>query len=351
MSYKEQSRRLNNVVDLRSCGLLPENSKEIEQVASKYEVGITTHVCEVIERSGNPEEHPFALQFLPNIQELNIMKDEDFDPIGDHSYSPVNGIVHRYPDRALLKITNICAAYCRFCFRREMIGFNADSLSQDEIAAAIDYIRAHKEIWEVILTGGDPLILSSRRMRNLLNQLEKIDHVRVVRIHSRIPIIDPSRIDDTLMSVLKNVNKALHIVIHINHAEEITKESEAVFARMCESNCSLSSQSVLLKGVNDSVKALEDLFRTLIALQVKPYYLHHLDHARGTSHFRVPMERGRELMKSLQGRISGICLPKYMLDIPGGHGKVPINDDYVIHQGNGVYKVIDYQGCSHLYIE
>ncbi|MGH1456110.1 MAG: KamA family radical SAM protein [Alphaproteobacteria bacterium] len=266
-------------------------------------------------------------------------------------YSPMRGIVHRYPDRVLFKITNICAVYCRYCFRKEMIGAGAEHLSDEDFDAAIEYIRTHPQIWEVILTGGDPLILSARRLQKVVDSLNGIDHVRVIRIHTRIPIAQPSRIDETMLSVLKSVTKSLQMVVHVNHVREISDAARSAISSIRGVNVSLFSQSVLLKGVNNSPYILEDLFRELTILHVVPYYLHHLDRAKGTSHFRVSIEEGKEIMRDLQGRVSGISLPKYMLDIPGGHGKVPINDESVARLKDGIYRVTDYRGCTHLYIE
>lgn len=314
--------------------------------------GLNSHLSALIQNLDGVEKEAVARQYIPDMQELNIRSDESSDPISDEKYTPINGIVHRYPDRVLFKVSNVCDVYCRYCFRREMIGVGVGSshLSDNDFDEAIKYIKSHKEIWEVILTGGDPLILSPRRLQKIFDCLGEIDHVQVIRIHTRIPISNPTKINDMLPPVLKSVSKAVHIVLHVNHTVEINDNVGVAIKALRAQNCSILSQSVLLKGVNDDAKTLEELFKKLITLHVKPYYLHHMDRAIGTSHFRVSIKRGQEIMKDLQGRVSGICLPKYMLDIPDGFGKIPIDNGYInaLDDGNK-YNIEDYQGCTHIY--
>lgn len=352
VNLKSKKTRLRCANDLRAAGItLRADDADYKDIETHYDIGVSAHIISRIENPNDPEHDPIARQYIPTSQELKIAKDEESDPIGDNVYSPVRGIVHRYPDRALFKVTNICAVYCRYCFRREMVGAGSDHLSNADFDAAINYIKTQKQIWEVILTGGDPLVLSAAKLQKIIDALNAIDHVKIIRIHTRIPIADPAKIDKTLLSVLQSSSKAIHMVLHVNHAREISETVSAALFALRQSNCSLFSQSVLLKGVNDDAKILEDLFKALLVLHVKPYYLHHLDRAKGTSHFRVSIKRGQAIMKDLQGRISGLCLPHYMLDIPGGHGKIPINDSYVTALDLGTYRVEDYQGCTHLYIE
>ncbi|MDP9082346.1 MAG: lysine-2,3-aminomutase-like protein [Pseudomonadota bacterium] len=296
-------------------------------------------------------DDPLALQFLPDERELHALSYEASDPIGDLAYSPVKGIVHRYPDRVLLKVAHSCAVYCRFCFRREMIGSQGDALQGVELDAAIDYVRAHPEVWEVILTGGDPLSLSSRRLADILGRLALIDHVSVLRIHSRVPVVAPDAVDESYVRALTQ-SKPIYFAVHVNHPAEATEPVVSALRRLSEAGVVLLSQTVLLKGVNDSAAVLEALFRKLVLLKVRPYYLHHPDLARGTSHFRVPIEVGQELMRVLRGRLSGLCLPTYVLDIPGGFGKVPIGPGYLDGKSaGGSREVIDNRGIRHSYPE
>lgn len=319
----------------------------LEDVARRYAVGMTAAVLSTM-KSTDPSVDPVARQYIPDAAELITTPDELADPIGDQSHSPVPGIVHRYPDRLLLMPVKTCAVYCRYCFRRESVGpvqkNEQPLLSPEELKSALDYIRSAPHVWEVILSGGDPLVLSPRRLKEILDALENIPHVRVIRIHSRIPVADPARITDDLCAVLSGVKKALYVAVHVNHAQEISDAAAKAFADLHRSGCVLLSQSVLLRGVNDNAQALEDLFRRLVELRVKPYYLHHPDKAPGTAHFRLSLKAGQALMRTLRGRLSGLGQPTYMLDIPRGFGKVPVGPGYL--DGDAV---TDPQGQKHIY--
>jgi len=243
--------------------------------------------------------------------------------VADEALSPIPGIVHRYPDRALLKPLLACPVYCRFCFRREQVGPDGGVLGDAALALAYGYIRAHPEIREVILTGGDPLILSPRRLAAILHALGDVSHVEVLRIHTRVPVADPGLITDALVAAL-DIAAPLFIAVHINHARELTPGACAAIARLQRIGIPILGQTVLLAGVNDSEAALGDLFRAMLRARIKPYYLHQLDAAPGTSRFHVPVERGREILRNLRGQISGTALPTYIFDRPGGLGKIPL---------------------------
>ena len=296
-----------------------------------------------------PSLDPVGKQYVPDAREAIVSPEENGDPIGDDAHSPIRGIVHRYPDRVLLKITDTCSVYCRFCFRKEMVGQGKGMLSAGEIEAALAYVRADENIREVILTGGDPLTLSNRRMADLFAQMEAISHLDIIRIHTRSPIVQPQRVDDGLASLFASVKKALYVVLHVNHAQEIDANVQVALQRLSHSGAVLLSQSVLLKGVNDDAAVLEALFRTLLANKVKPYYLHHPDLAPGTGHFRVSIKRGQDVMKALRGRISGLAYPTYVLDLPGGYGKMPLTPGYLEELKDGTYRIEDYRGEKHLY--
>jgi lysine 2,3-aminomutase len=286
-----------------------------------------------------------ARQFVPNEQELELHPDESPDPIGDDAHSPIEGVVHRYPDRVLLKIVNACAVYCRFCFRREMVGPGRGGLSCAELAAALDYIRATPQIWEVILTGGDPLVLSPRRLKEVITRLAEIDHVKVIRVHTRVPVAVPERVTAALVQALRSA-KASFVVLHANHPRELTKQARAACARFIDAGIPMLSQSVLLRGVNDDVETLGALMRALVECRIKPYYLHHADLAPGTAHLRTTIAEGQALLRALHGRTSGLCQPAYMLDIPGGYGKSPIGPNYLSADGS---MVEDFNGRRHAY--
>ena len=329
----------------------PERRQAIETVAARYAVALPESLAALIDRNNSSD--PIARQFIPDVTELDHKPEELSDPIGDEAHSPVEGIVHRYPDRVLLKLTHVCAVYCRFCFRRETVGpGKAKALSPQALARALDYIRARPEIWEVILTGGDPLILSARRLRAVMQALGEIDHVKVVRLHTRVPIAEPARITRDYVRAMKASGKATYAALHVNHERELGTPARAAIARMANAGIVLLGQSVLLAGVNDTAESLGELMRALVECRIKPYYLHHGDLAPGTAHLRSDVATGQTLMRALRGRYSGLCQPAYMLDIPGGHGKSPIGPNYIERAGlNGGqhFVVEDYQGGRHRY--
>jgi lysine 2,3-aminomutase len=338
--------------DLVAAGLAPsETLRELEQVAARYAVALTPDLGELIDPV-DPRD-PIARQFVPDAAELDRRADESDDPIGDDAHSPVDGIVHRYPDRVLLKLAYVCAVYCRFCFRREMVGpGRRRALSGAALAAALAYVRDHREIWEVILTGGDPLILSARRLREVMAELAGVDHVKVMRIHTRVPVAAAALITPALVRALKAAGKATYVVLHANHPRELTPAARTACARLVDAGIPMLSQSVLLRGVNDDPATLEALLRALVECRVKPYYLHHGDLAPGTAHLRTTIAHGQALIRALQGRVSGLCQPAYMLDIPGGHGKAPIGPSYIRPRpaANGEYfEVEDFKGGRHVY--
>jgi lysine 2,3-aminomutase len=317
----------------------------LAKVMQKYAVSVTTEVMASI-NPDNPAD-PVALQYLPSVAELNSTAAELADPIGDAAHSPVKGIVHRYPDRVLLKPVHACAVYCRFCFRREMVGPDSEFLSTAELECALDYIRDTPQIWEVIVTGGDPFILSPRRLTALMVALNAIDHVKVIRFHTRVPIANPTRVTPALAAALDS-DKAVYVVLHCNHAQELTAKVRTATQLLIKAGIPLLSQSVLLRGVNDNAQTLEALFRALTAWRIKPYYLHHPDLAVGTGHFRLPLAEGQTLAQSLWGKMSGIAQPRYVLDIPNGFGKVPVQAPWVTETKDG-YAVTDYQSGCHCY--
>ncbi len=333
---------LRTLSDLAASGLA-EPTPELERVAEKYAVAIPPALAKLIDPD-DPDD-PIALQFVPHADELVTTPEERGDPIGDLAHSPVEGIVHRYPDRVLLKPLHVCPVYCRFCFRREMVGPDGmGTLTPDRIEAALSYIAAHPEIWEVILTGGDPLILAPRRLRQIMEGLGRIGHVKIVRVHTRVPVADPDLIDADLIDALKTSSKTVYIGVHANHPRELTEDARAGLGRLADAGIPLLSQTVLLRGVNDDPKVMADLMRGFVESRVRPYYLHHPDLAPGTARFRLSIEEGRELMRALRGHLSGLAMPTYVLDIPGGHGKSPIGPEYV--HGD---EVEDFRGGRHLY--
>ncbi|MEZ5844632.1 MAG: lysine-2,3-aminomutase-like protein [Hyphomicrobiaceae bacterium] len=344
-------RNITTVADLAAAGLVTDaDQAALGEIARRYAIAITPQMSSLIE-AGDPAD-PIARQFAPAAAELNTLPHETDDPIADGPHSPVRGIVHRYPDRALLKLTTVCPVYCRFCFRREMVGpAHGGTLDRAALAEAIGYVRATPAIAEVIVTGGDPLILSPRRIAEVSCLLASIPHVRAIRWHSRVPIVAPERVTADLVAALSAPGRVVRIAIHANHPREFTAPARDALARLGTAGIELISQSVLLAGVNDDAAALADLVSAFIAAGVAPYYIHHLDPAPGTAHFRVPISRGMAMMASLSARLPGVPLPRYTLDLPGGHGKVPIAPPHVVARGGGIYHVIDRFGRAHRYAD
>lgn len=345
-SLDAAGKTLRGVEELRAAGLMDaQHARAAAAVEDRYAVAVTTHIASLIDPS-DPND-PVARQYLPDIAELTRAPHDRDDPIGDEVHAPVAGIVHRYPDRVLLKLLTLCPVYCRFCFRRESVGgAQAQILGAKELDAALAYIAANGAIWEVILTGGDPLALSPRRLRDVMQRLGAMSHIKTIRVHSRVPVADPRRITPQLVNALRAARRPVWIAIHANHPREL----EASAARMAigalaDAGLPLVSQSVLLKGINDNAPTLAALMRAFVENRIKPYYLHHPDLAPGTGHFRVPVARGRELMRELRGHLSGLAMPHHVLDIPGGYGKSPLTNDYL--RANGAIE--DWQGRLHAY--
>jgi lysine 2,3-aminomutase len=336
---------LRRLSELAEAGLIPaDRLEELERVAAQYAVALTPAITALVDPA-DPRD-PIARQFVPDAAELETRPEETPDPIGDDAHSPVPGIVHR----VLLKLTHVCPVYCRFCFRREMVGPGAKALSRKELEGAFGYVAAHPDIWEVVLTGGDPLVLSPRHLKQVVARLAAIAHVKVIRVHTRIPVVEPARVTPELVRALKAPGKATYVVLHANHARELTDEAREACARLVDAGIPMLSQSVLLRGVNDDAETLGALMRAFVECRIKPYYLHHADLAPGTSHLRTSIEDGQALMRALRGRLSGLCQPAYVLDIPGGHGKSPIGPNYLSPgDAPGCYRVEDFNGGQHRY--
>lgn len=325
----------------------PERLADLEAVAQRYAIGLTPALVRLIDR--NDPGDPIARQFIPDGRELRRDPAEVDDPIGDDARSPIEGLVHRYPDRVLIKLVAVCAVYCRFCFRRERVGPGSGRLGAEAFAAALDYIRARPAIWEVILTGGDPLTLSPRRIAETTAAIAAIDHVRTLRWHTRMPVAAPERVTSGMARALVARNKTVVVAVHANHPRELTPEARAACRRLADQGILLVSQTVLLKGINDDVEVLDRLMRGFVEARIKPYYLHHPDLAPGTAHWRTSIADGQALVQALRGRLSGFAMPSYVLDIPGGHGKVSIGAASIRPDGNGGYQVTDAGGIDHAY--
>ncbi|GAN59657.1 lysine 2,3-aminomutase [Acetobacter cibinongensis] len=326
--------------ELIAAGLAPASQQEaLAEVAQHYATAIPPAFLDLIDQPTDP----IGLQVIPSPDELQVTAAERSDPIGDNALSPVPGIVHRYADRALLKPLLVCPLYCRFCFRREHVGPDGGVLDDAALENALNWLRTHPQIQEVILTGGDPLMLSPRRLGHIMTALSAMPHVTTIRLHTRVPVAAPERVTEALMDALES-DKSVWMAVHINHVREMSPAAQACLKRLVRRGIPLLGQSVLLRGVNDTEEALEALFRSMIAVRMRPYYLHQLDPAPGTARFHVPVVEGQRLLAGLRGRVTGLAWPTYVLDIPGGYGKVPLGPGYV----EGPTTVRDPEGTPHV---
>ncbi|XAO71411.1 MAG: lysine-2,3-aminomutase-like protein [Acetobacteraceae bacterium] len=343
MSGNAKLSSIRDVAALVEAGLVsPTMMDPLRPVEARYDIAITPAFRDLIQSA----DDPIGRQVIPRVEELDQAAFQMADPIGDAHHAPVKGVVHRYEDRALLTPLLICPIYCRFCFRRERVGAEGGLLTDAELEAALDWFRQHQDVREVILTGGDPLMLSPRRLARIIAALSDMAHIDIIRIHSRVPVADPERLTPALLDTL-STEKVLWLVTHVNHAAELSTTASQALRHVRKRGIPVLSQSVLLRGVNDSVEVMEALLRRLVQLGVKPYYLHHLDPAPGTEHFRVPVERGLEILRGLRGRVTGLAWPTYVMDIAGGYGKVPLGPHYLDAGPTSLEGVTDPKGRHH----
>lgn len=315
--------------DLEGYLDLSDDEKEgIRQAGqSKLSVQITPHFLSLIDR--NNRECPLRRQVVPRVQESAVSPEEMDDPCGEDAAMVVPGLVHRYPDRVLLLVTDRCASYCRYCTRSRLVS-SASAQHQDfDFEKAFAYLREHTEVRDVLLSGGDPLLLSDHKLGFILTELRKIPHIEFLRIGTRTPIFLPQRITPELCTLLRK-HAPLFLSVHVNHANELSEESRAALIRLADHGIPLGSQTVLLKGVNDHVEVQKKLYHQLLRCSVRPYYLYQCDIIKGSQHFRTSIETGLDIIRNLQGFTTGYAIPQYVIDAPGGGGKVPINPDYVV---------------------
>ena len=319
---QDQTRTLRSPQDLVRAGLVAKADVPVlEAVAARYATAITPAMAALIKPGDSAD--PIALQYIPDATELITAPHELEDPTADAPFTPVKGVVHRYPDRALLKPLLACPVYCRFCFRREKVGPSGGVLTEAELQEALAWFEANNAIREVILTGGDPLMLSARRLGEILGRLAGMAHIESLRIHTRVPVADPARVTGALVGAMRQA-KPVFIAVHANHAREFTPDAAAALARLAEAGVPLLGQTVLLRGVNDDAAAMEALLRAMIRNRIKPYYLHSLDPSPGTARFQVPEDDGLALMAALRGRLPGHALPLFIRETPMGGGKKPV---------------------------
>jgi len=307
--------------------VFPIDTNAITQVTKRYPMRITQYYLSLIKYC----EDPIWRQCVPDSKEL-LEDNLKIDPLNESSFSPIPGLIHRYPDRVLLLVSSSCATICRFCLRKSWVGSDFGTPIKELIEQAIIYIRKYPKIRDVILSGGDPLLLEDEIIEEILERLRKIPHIEIIRIGTRIPVTLPERITHHLCKILKHYHP-IYVNTHFNHPQEITPESSAACQELVDAGCPLGNQTVLLKGVNDDPEVMKQLMQKLLAIRVRPYYLHHMDPVRGTSHFRTSIDVGLNIMSQLRGYTSGLAVPYYVIDLPGGLGKVPILPDNIKKEG------------------
>lgn len=340
---------IRSVEDLQRLPLTDEEHKEMDGAARQFKISIPASYLNLI--NWEDADDPIRRQALPSDQELVVHTLEREDPIGDDTYSPVQRLTHRYPDRAVLFPTYICSTYCRHCFRKESLNDGRGGFSVKEMEPAFDYIAKHQELREIILSGGDPLMLSDENLTCIRQRLETITHLRLLRLHTRVPVTLPLRVTDGTIRALDG-RFIVVIVTHFNHPREITPDAISACSLFRKAGFMLLNQTVLLRGVNDDVEVMKELLCELVySVGAKPYYLHHCDLTRGLGHLRTTIDEGLQIMRGLRGHISGLCVPHYMLDLPGGDGKIPLGPNYVRDRSESQWHFDTYDGRTRSYHE
>lgn len=334
---------LEKVVEITS-----EEREKLEKCLTKFRMAITPYYAALMDKTDRT--CPVRIQAIPSIRELHDDPSDLDDPLHEDVDSPTPGLTHRYPDRALMLVTNVCSMYCRHCTRRRVVGFEDSNFSQINVDNAIEYIKNTPVIRDVIVSGGDPFVLSDDKLEYVLKKLREIDHVEIIRIGSRMPVVLPQRITDDLVNMLKKYHP-VYVNTHFNHYKEVTAEAKAACEKLADAGINLGNQSVLLNGVNDCPQTMKRLLHELLMIRVKPYYIYQCDLSRGISHFRTTVSRGIEIIENLRGHTSGIAVPTFVVDAPGGGGKIPVMPSYLISQSNKYSILRNYEGVITTYSE
>ena len=330
--------RITTLQDLKKyITLTPEEEQGVEKCLATFRMAITPYYLSLIDL--NDPEDPIRKQAVPSAEELYFAPEESADSLHEDTDSPVKGLTHRYPDRVLFLLTDRCAAYCRHCTRRRLVGQTDNAMPKEQIDACIEYIRNHPEVRDVLLSGGDALMQSDEMLEYVISSLRQIPHVEIIRLGSRVPVVMPQRVTQKLCDV------------HFNHPNEITPESAAACARLADAGIPLGNQSVLLAGVNDCVHVMRKLVNDLVRIRVRPYYIYVCDLSLGLSHFRTPVSKGIEIIEGLRGHTSGYCIPTFVVDAPGGGGKVPVMPNYVLSQTPRKVILRNFEGVITTYTE
>ncbi len=333
--------QLEKIIDMSR-----EEREGVRRCLERFRMAITPYYCTLMDPSD--PGCPIRAQAIPSLKELEDRGTGSMDPLHEEDESPVENLVHRYPDRVLFLVTRSCAAYCRHCTRRRMVGEEDFSISEEKLKKALDYIRGNRAVRDVLISGGDPLMMSDGYLEHIISSLRRIPHVEVIRIGTRAPVVLPMRITPELLNMLRKYHP-IWINTHFNHPKEITAASAAACERIVDAGIPLGNQSVLLRGVNDSLPVLKELFTKLVKIRVRPYYLYQCDDVKGIGHFKTPVEKGMEIMRGLRGYISGFAVPAFVIDAPGGGGKIPVNPRYVIGMDHDRVVMVNYRGDIYTY--
>lgn len=342
-------RSLDNIEHLLGLKLNPKQRAELDRTVEKFPISVTPYYLSLIDTE-NLEHDPVFKQALPSPLELVMSKSDMLDPLQEDQDSPVPYITHRYPDRVLFLVSGVCSMYCRHCTRKRRVGDKDQIPTKEEMEVGLDYIRETPQIRDVLLSGGDPLMLSDERLDWLLGELRGIAHVEVIRIGTRMPVVLPYRITDDLVEMIKK-HHPVWINTHFNHPREVTGSAKRALAKMADAGIPLGNQSVLLAGVNDCPRIMKALLHKLVINRVRPYYLYQCDLSEGLSHFRTPVGKGIEILESLIGHTSGFCVPTYVIDAPGGGGKIPVMPNYLISWSTNKVVLRNYEGVITTYKE
>jgi len=320
--------------------------EQLRQCLGKFTMAITPYYAALMDRKD--PDCPVRMQSVPRFAELTDDPSDLADPLHEDVDSPVPGLTHRYPDRVLLLITNICSMNCRHCTRRRLVGDTDVDMPDANIDLAIEYIREHTEVRDVLISGGDPLVVSDSKLEYVISRLREIDHVEIIRIGTRTPVVMPQRITDELVTMLKKYHP-IYVNTHFNHPKEITKEAKAACAKLADAGIQLGNQSVLLRGINDDPVVMKKLVHKLLTIRVRPYYIYQCDLSLGISHFRTSVSKGIEIIESLRGHTTGFAVPTFVVDAPGGGGKIPVMPNYLISMGDGKAILRNYEGVITTY--
>ncbi len=320
----------------------------IEKALTRVRMAITPYYASLID----PDDVncPVRLQAVPRGFEADVKPWEAIDPLDEDADSPVDGLVHRYPDRVLFLVTELCSMYCRHCTRRRVVGVRDSIASNERLEKGFDYIRAHKEVRDVLVSGGDPLTLTDEHLERIVSTLRGIPHVEIIRVGTRVPVVMPQRVTNELAAMLAKYHP-VYLNTHFNHPKEITPESTKACSILADHGIPLGNQSVLLRGINNCPVVMKDLVRGLVRIRVKPYYIYQCDLTWGLDHFRTTVSEGLEIMEALRGHTTGFAVPTYVVDAPGGGGKIPLNPSYILTMGEGTVVVRNYEGVISAYRE